>query len=149
MVREAFALQHLLDHRQRIEEQHQQALAQAEMQLAQAQATLRLHEAARDAIAAEIAAMQRTARFDVYRLQATMQRHAGAVATVARDSQAVAEAVAHVAAMRQASIAASQDRLVLERLREAHQAAQIADQERVDAERLGELGLLRWHAKQQ
>ena len=146
---QAFPLQKVLEYRQQLEEHQQMELAKAEAHLAKSQATLRIREAARDAITADLAQLKQVEQLDVYRLQAAMQRHLHAVAEVDRAHNAIAAAQTEVASTRQASIAASQDRLVLDRLRDAHHQAIRTSAERIDAARLGELGLLRWHANRE
>ena len=146
---QAFPLQKVLEHRQQLEEHKQMELAKAEAHLAETLAGLRMREVARDAIAADLARLKQVEQLDVYRLQAAMQRHLHAMTEVDRARSAIAAAQAEVATARKASIAASQDRLVLDRLRDAHHLEIRTSAERIDAARLGELGLLRWHANRE
>jgi flagellar export protein FliJ len=143
-----FALREVLEHRKRQEEQRQMEVARAEAQLAQARAAQRLAEVSRDAIAAALEGAKVAPQMDVYALQAMARRHARIEGEVAQARVVVTSHEASVGNARRTATQASQDRLMLERLRDTFEREQRAEAERKDAERLGEVALLRWHAKQ-
>jgi flagellar biosynthesis chaperone FliJ len=116
-----FPLRDVLDHRKRLEEQRQMELARAEAQLARARAAQALAEL-------------------------SPHRHARMQGEVEGARVVVTSHESTVQATRRTATQASQDRLMLERLRDAFEQRQRAEAERKDAERLGEIALARWHA---
>ena len=143
-----FPLREVLEHRKRQEEQRQMEVARAEAQLAHARATLHLAEVSRDAVAATLEGAKTAPQVDVYQLQALQRRHARMAGEVTQARVVVQSHEASVGHARRTATQASQDRLMLDRLRETFERQQRAEAERVDAERLGEVALLRWHANQ-
>ena len=139
-------LQQLLEHRQRLEDQRQQALAQAQVRLAQAEGQVHLAELARQALQAGLAQAFQQARLHITTIQSGQLRLRQAEAEVTRAQAERAAVHAQCEAARQAAVVASQDRLALERLLEQQQAAAQLVAARAEAERLGELGLARWAA---
>ncbi|MBA3826347.1 MAG: hypothetical protein H0X24_20910 [Ktedonobacterales bacterium] len=144
----AFPLREVLEHRKRQEEQRQMEVARAEAHLAQARAAQRLAEVSRDAVAAALEGAKVAPQMDVYALQAMGHRHARMEGEVAQARVVVTSHEATVGTARRTATQASQDRLMLERLRDTFEREQRAEVERKDAERLGEVALLRWHANQ-
>ncbi len=142
---QAFPLQAVLEQRRHLEEQRRHALAQAEMRLAQARAAEKLLQAGRAAAAAELAQAQQAQSVDVYTLQAAISRLARAEGEVMRAHLAADGAASHAEAARAALTVASQSRLALERLRDAFEETARREAARIEAERLGEMALLRWY----
>ncbi len=141
-----FPLRDVLEHRKRQEEQRQMEVARAEAQLAQARAAQRLAEVSRDAVAAALNETKAAPQMDIYALQAMARRHSRLVGEVTQAEVVVTSHEATVQTTRRTATQASQDRLMLERLRDTFDRTQRAEAERKDAERLGEVALLRWHA---
>jgi flagellar export protein FliJ len=141
-----FPLRDVLEHRKRQEEQRQMELASAEAQLARARAAQALAELSRDAVAAALEDVKAAPQVDIYTLQAMTHRHARMQGEVEGARVVVTSHESTVQASRRTATQASQDRLMLERLRDAFEQRQRAEAERKDAERLGEIALARWHA---
>jgi flagellar export protein FliJ len=134
--------------RKRREEQRQAELAQAEAQAAQTRAALQARETARVAIVTTLDAMKTAPHLDSYALQATMHHHARAILAVEEARAQAQTATWQVASARQISITASQERLMVERLRDTFAQEQRAAAAHTEAAQLGELGLIRWQTQQ-
>lgn len=143
-----FPLHTVLEHRLRQEEQRQQEVARAEAHLAKMQGLARLAEAAHHAILADITVMQRAAQIDGYAISAAQQRINRALSEIEQAQAAVASSQATLVSTRTAAIAASQGRLAIEKLRDAFHTSLQQQAAHTEAERLGEIGLMRWLARQ-
>src|SRR6185437_11292276 len=108
-----------------------------------------LLEAGRNAAATDLTQTQQAQIVDIYALQAAIRRLARAEGDVSRAHLATNGAESHMIAARSALTTASQGRLVLERLRDTFQDAARREAARIDAERLGEMALLRWHTQRE
>lgn len=143
-----FPLHTVLEHRLRQEEQRQQEVARAEAHLAKMQGLLRLAEAAHRAILADITGMQRATQIDGHAISAAQQRIQRALIEIEQAQMAVTSSQATLTATRSAAIAASQGRLAIEKLRDAFHTTIQQEAAHTEAERLGEIGLMRWLARQ-
>ncbi len=141
-------LRTLLEHRRRIEEQCQITLTREEQRLAQADGIVRLTELAHQAGLIELQDAQRAAVWHALAIQSGQMRVARLAAEVTRVRVVRDTIAARVASSRSACVAASQDRLALERHLENLEKAAAEVAQRAETERLGEIALARWRQHQ-
>ena len=143
-----FPLQKVLEHRQQIEEQRQAQVALAELRREQAEATVRLAQSRRDAVLADLQALKAAQAVDGLAIMAAHKQLDRAEASVLLAQENARVAAAAVAAARSTAVTASQERVVIERLHDQFHLAARQASAHVEAERLGEMSLIRWHSQQ-
>jgi len=143
---ETFPLQSVLDHRQRLEEQRLMAVALEELRHEQARTMLELAVQRRDVILVGIDSIKNAVAIDGAAIMTVQRQLERALTAIALAEANVQQAATAVEVVRATALTASQDRLIVERLRDNFHGAVRQHSDHIEAERLGELGLNRWHA---
>ncbi len=140
-----FSLESVLEHRKRREEERIAKVAVAEMQLERARASEQLAISRHRTLLADLDALKAAPSLDGLAIMAAQQQVERARSAVLLAQEQVRAASQAVEAARADAVRAGQDRLAIERLRDNFYLDERRDQEHAEAERLGEMGLLRWH----
>jgi|GEM_PF-3363820 len=144
-----FPLQAVLTHRERQEEQRQLTLALATVALERAQASITLAEQRYATLLVELDQQIQGGTLDVHNIQMLQLQATRTVAQIEALTLERLAAESQVAAAQSAATNASQDRIVMEKLRDAHETQVRQHVAHVESERLGELSLSRWHRRKQ
>jgi hypothetical protein len=142
-----FSLESVLEHRRRQEEDRVAKVALAEIQLEQARASAQLAISRHQSMLADLDALKAAPSLDGLAIMATQQQVERAQTAVLLAQEKVRVAAQAVATLRTEAVRAGQDRLAIERLRDNFYLNERRDQEHAEAERLGEIALMRWHLR--